>query len=124
GIRMYNELSRNNKFYNNLILNPASINDYSDESKAFIYFLPRIPAANTQVANNYTHKSIDNAKFVNVANLDFRLQSSSPAIDKGKDVSGLGRKTDALGVSRPQGGGYDAGAYGFKSDASTSSQPL
>ncbi len=123
GIRMYNELSRNNKFFNNLILNPASINDYSNEDKAYIYFLPRIPTENHQIANNYTHKSIDNAKFVNVGNKDFRLQAASPAMDKGRDVSGLGINKDALNVSRPQGGAFDAGAFEFKSGQTNSNKP-
>ena len=52
--------------------------------------------------------------FVNVANSDFHLQAGSAAIDAGAAVS-LG--TDYDGVLRPQGNGYDLGAYEFPTQA-------
>src|SRR3989441_106313 len=48
-------------------------------------------------------------QFVNPSALDFRLQAGSPAVDAGTIPSiGLG---DVLGIIRPQGAGYDIGAF-------------
>jgi hypothetical protein len=44
-----------------------------------------------------------------VSSSNFRLQSGSPAMDVGLRLSDVTR--DADGVSRPQGGGHDVGAY-------------
>ena len=50
-------------------------------------------------------------KLVNPSASNFHLQSGSPAIDKGVVSSGLSK--DASGVVRPQGKGYDIGAYEY-----------
>jgi hypothetical protein len=57
-----------------------------------------------------------NPLFVNESSKDFHLQSTSPCIDKGASV---GVTNDFDGVSRPQGTGYDIGAYEYTSGAST-----
>ncbi len=49
--------------------------------------------------------------FVDAVNGDLRLQAGSPCIDAGTDVGAP--ETDILGVLRPQGAGYDMGAYEF-----------
>jgi chitodextrinase len=54
-------------------------------------------------------------KFVNLASYNFHLQSGSPAIDAAANVSVL---TDLDGNSRPQGAGYDIGAYEYASGGS------
>jgi hypothetical protein len=51
-------------------------------------------------------------KFVNPQAGDFRLQADSPAIDSG--ISLLGFSNDILGVTRPQGRGWDIGAYEYQ----------
>jgi parallel beta-helix repeat protein len=51
--------------------------------------------------------------FVNAGENDFHLQEGSPAIDAGSDLSSEGVATDFDGVSRPQGEGYDIGAYEY-----------
>jgi hypothetical protein len=48
---------------------------------------------------------------------DYRLQSTSPAIDKGTLTSAP--TTDFLGVARPQGGAVDIGAYEMGSTTTT-----
>ncbi len=53
--------------------------------------------------------------FVNAANLDFHLQSNSPAINAGSSI--LAPTTDYAGNSRPQGAGYDIGAYEYVNPA-------
>ncbi len=52
-----------------------------------------------------------NPIFVNAINHDFHLQSSSPAIDNGSSFNAP--NVDFDGNSRPQGAGYDIGAYEF-----------
>ncbi len=47
--------------------------------------------------------------FVDAANADFRLQSTSPAIDAG--IASGAPATDFAGNARPVGAGYDIGAY-------------
>lgn len=54
---------------------------------------------------------IANPQFVNPTAYDFRLKSTSPAIDKG--LSTYAPPTDILGVARPQGLRDDLGAYEF-----------
>jgi hypothetical protein len=59
-------------------------------------------------SNNLT----SDPKFANVTSGDFRLQSGSPAIDKGVAIGAV--TTDFDGVKRPQGLGYDIGAFEFR----------
>ena len=65
----------------------------------------------TVASNNLT---VD-PKFVDASGLDFRLRSSSPAIDAGMSISAV--TDDFAGVLRPQGGSYDIGAYEFSDNA-------
>ncbi|MGZ3746480.1 MAG: choice-of-anchor Q domain-containing protein [Pseudobdellovibrionaceae bacterium] len=58
-----------------------------------------------------------NPKFVNAVAYDYRLQSNSPAIDKGTPIAGL--TYDLIGVPRPTGAGYDIGAYEYTSGATS-----
>jgi hypothetical protein len=56
------------------------------------------------------------AYFVAPEKGDFHLQSGAAPIDAGADLSAVlsavpGLKTDKDGVSRPQGAGWDIGAY-------------
>jgi hypothetical protein len=52
-----------------------------------------------------------NPSFIDSANGNFRLQSSSPAINNGKAISGF--NYDIEGKTRPQGSGWDIGAYEY-----------
>lgn len=55
----------------------------------------------------------DDLGFVNQNNLDLRILESSPAKDKGVNLSALGYNTDFEGNPRPQGQGWDIGAYEY-----------
>jgi hypothetical protein len=48
---------------------------------------------------------------INVAANDYHLQATSPAIDKGVNTNAP--TTDFDGTARPQGPGFDVGAYEF-----------
>jgi hypothetical protein len=60
-------------------------------------------------------------KFVDVANKNFHLQSGSPAINTGAMLSGF--STDKDGITRPQGSGWDIGAYKYGVSLSTPDPP-
>jgi hypothetical protein len=60
-------------------------------------------------------------KFVNLASYNFHLQSGSPAIDAAASV---GVTNDLDGASRPQGAGYDIGAYEYASGGGSSPTPV
>jgi hypothetical protein len=66
---------------------------------------------------------ISDPLFVNAEDLDFRLQNKSPAIDAGSAIGAPGKDYD--GAVRPQGKGYDIGAYEYPSPTPTpESSPL
>jgi parallel beta-helix repeat protein len=58
-----------------------------------------------------TNNLFSDPRFVNAGGGDFRLTAGSPAIDAGAYLDRY--PYDQLGVSRPQGNGYDIGAYEF-----------
>jgi hypothetical protein len=57
------------------------------------------------------HDFVAEPVFVDPAKGDYRLKAGSPGIDAGETLEAV--KTDLLGVKRPQGRGYDVGAYEF-----------
>lgn len=69
------------------------------------------------IKNNLT----TNPQFVDEANDDFHLKATSPAIDAGVSIPAL--KYDFDGVSRPQGSGYDIGAYEYAGAKTSATVP-
>ena len=63
-------------------------------------------------------------RFVDAGNRDFRLQPNSPAINRGVSHVGSVVTTDFEGVARPQGSGYDIGAFEFSPAGSWASSGL
>lgn len=61
-------------------------------------------------------------RFENASGDDYRLQSSSPAVDAGTGVSYI--TTDCSGTSRPQGNGLDIGAYEYDQESGGSEDPV
>ncbi|HYG01391.1 MAG TPA: right-handed parallel beta-helix repeat-containing protein [Chryseosolibacter sp.] len=110
GIRMYNE-SVPGVVFNNIIVNPGSFSKYSyprTGNDAYVYKLGKtIPLV---VANNIFTRDINSVKFVNAGANNFRLSSSSPGVNKGKDISQYKISQDYYKSSRLKGGVYDIGA--------------
>jgi parallel beta-helix repeat protein len=52
-------------------------------------------------------------RFVGQSKGDYSIASGSPAIDKGKDLTKEGITRDIVGKTRPQGNGFDIGAYEY-----------
>lgn len=71
-----------------------------------------IPSSNKTVlvSNNLNASAIATVKFTNPNADNYTLQPGSPAIDAGANV---GITTDYAGATRPQGAGFDIGAYEF-----------
>jgi hypothetical protein len=77
-----------------------------------------IPCA-TQLAGDLNVNPLYTSTTLGPQNL--HLQSSSPMIDAGLTISGL--VSDHDGISRPQGAGFDIGAYEYFSGGSTVQRP-
>jgi parallel beta-helix repeat protein len=80
------------------------------------------PGVNIYGSGNSTTVStnlVTDPRFVSAS--DFHLQSSSPAIDTGLTISEI--TTDIDGAPRPQGSGYDIGAYEFGGALPTPTPP-
>jgi hypothetical protein len=114
GIRIYADLVPMNVIKNNIIANPGSYTTYSYPRKpedAFIYKLSKY--VKLDMANNYFTTNTDSVQFVSPAASNFRLQSTSPAIDAGYDITSYNIKTDYYKKARLRGLGYDIGACEF-----------
>ncbi|GAB2594616.1 choice-of-anchor Q domain-containing protein [Spirosoma areae] len=74
-----------------------------------------------KVAVKGTHDVIADPQFVNPSTdralANFKVKSTSPAIDRGSSTAGQFSQTDILGVKRPQGTLPDMGAYEFQAQA-------
>jgi Right handed beta helix region len=109
----------NHKFYNNTVYNNSIVeNGNGNEIRNNIVFGGNIDSggSNTVLSNNLVGV---NPKFVNASTGDFRLQTGSPGIDTGVNLSGNAVITDIEGVSRPQGCCYDMGAYEYGSSGTS-----
>jgi gliding motility-associated-like protein len=97
-------------FYNNIVVN---------QKTPYIY----LNNANVKwtAANNIQTLDINSPKFVNAPAKDFHLTTNSTtALNLGKDVGYLGINSDFDGQPRPNGSGYDIGAFEFQAGGPTS----
>ncbi|MCZ6899175.1 MAG: T9SS type A sorting domain-containing protein, partial [Bacteroidetes bacterium] len=62
-------------------------------------------------ASDLSNLAVNSSAFMNVAMNDYHPNSNSPSIDSGVDLTMV--TIDRDGVTRPQGAGYDIGAYEF-----------
>ncbi|HEY9045567.1 MAG TPA: malectin domain-containing carbohydrate-binding protein, partial [Ohtaekwangia sp.] len=108
GLKIAAERVSMNHFINNIVINPGSGK----------YVNKVTPDVKMEELNNYYDAAIANVKFINAANSDYHLQSTSPAMNKGASVSSYGITTDYDGKARPAGGAYDIGAFEYQSGGS------
>jgi parallel beta-helix repeat protein len=111
GFSASNPMAYNNTIYNNhygVDIGSSSSNAVMQNN--IVYSSSASNYANRGVGTVADHNLIGtNPSFANAAAADFRLQVGSPAIDAGVTVSSV--TTDFSGALRPQGGGYDLGAF-------------
>jgi hypothetical protein len=69
------------------------------------------PPGGSQATHPHDLVGVD-PQFVNAAAKDFRPTSTSPLVDSGVELKEV--KTDIAGKPRPQGAGYDIGAYEYQ----------
>jgi hypothetical protein len=114
---------------NNIFVTPTNLSNYSgvisyDGAPASKFsgvqvdynLVTRVSTFGTVSGFNEAHGiSGGNPQFVNAGSKDFHLLAASPAINKGVALTGF--NTDRDGVARPQGAGWDIGAYEFGSGA-------
>ena len=138
GNQAYNNIVRNNKagmrigyyspassqLYNNTIYSNGNYCVYvnSESYQAAVRNNICYQNAYNMVKNLGSSSVISNTlttdpKFANASNKDFRLLSSSPAINKGVTLSQV--PYDYVRVSRPQGSSHDIGAYEYASSSSS-----
>jgi hypothetical protein len=104
GLHNYNNnQDTGNIIANNLIVNPGTAGSYIAKDNNF----------QATMSNNVYVASISGAQFVSPSTGDFQLAIGSPAIDAGINTSMYGITDDYVGVARPIGSAYDAGAYEY-----------
>jgi hypothetical protein len=104
GITYANNQEQGN-IINNIIVEPG----YTDAGEnAFINITNNSSA---DIKNNYTTMDIYSVKFVSVSTNNYDLQASSPAVDKGFNMSNQGLTFDINNRERPFHQHYDIGAY-------------
>ncbi|RIV27245.1 hypothetical protein DYU11_02730 [Fibrisoma montanum] len=107
GFRLYNETQKN-ILVNNVIANINTLNSRSPYKA--VSFGQNATAEQT---GNTITQDVTTLRFADFAKGDFKLLKDSPLIDKGVDVSSMGVVSDLADRLRPQGVGYDVGAYEF-----------
>jgi parallel beta-helix repeat protein len=109
-----NASCRNCKVYNNTTFNNPGWNIYSSDGGAGIEVRNNIayPKGIYSGTGSVSSNNLNtNPNFVSAGGNDFRLLSSSPAIDTGMTLSAV--PTDFARNARPQGSSHDIGAYEF-----------
>lgn len=104
GIRSYATLVKINEFKNNIIVNPGS-------GKFITVGSSSVPLS---VGSNLLVAKIDTVKFVNPSSDNYNLKPGSPAIDKAENDWQWNIFSDFSGIPRPQGLGFDIGAYEYQ----------
>lgn len=117
-------------YFNNTIINPGEQgidlrNDYIEGSLVYnnvivhanydgtdYHYVTLSSGVDATQSNNYTTTNINDPDFVDAANDDYDLQSTSPLIDAGYDLSSYGIIFDYDGVSRPA-SSFDIGAFEY-----------
>ncbi|MEI6753167.1 MAG: T9SS type A sorting domain-containing protein [Paludibacter sp.] len=112
GIRFYSTKSKNNKVYNNIILNPGSIDNYTDKSKSYVCYDNTVDLT---LSNNYF--STNTQSIQNILNVEdvYKYCLHLPIINNGIDVSEFNINTDFNGKARVFNSIIDIGAFEYDS---------
>lgn len=113
GLRIYAEQVEMNYFQNNIIVNPGS----------GLYIKKLFDGVPLEESNNLFVENMEDVKFVDPDNGNFHLQIDSPAVDTGINASAYGVNDDYSANPRPQGNGFDIGAYEFVPSLRLSGSP-
>jgi hypothetical protein len=113
GIVFNDDDSAASKIQNNIVINPGNLSDYGDD--AYIQIWKR---KNVIVSNNLHAENPSDLKFSSPANFDYTLTENSAAIDSGVNLISDCVFTDYNDERRPQGKGFDIGAYEYQDRAS------
>lgn len=117
GIRFYSLQSSANTFENNVVVNPGTYNVYENDwtsrtgADAYVFLLNN--NVDLTVSNNYFTRDITKVKFSAPTLGDYSLQSNSPLVNSGSDLSANGVTFDYDHRLRPSQGACDIGAYEF-----------
>jgi parallel beta-helix repeat protein len=110
------------RIFNNVLVAPNNkkINSNYNNGKSIVYDY-NLHFGGNAVALTGSHLVKGDPKFVDAANNDFHLLSESPAINKGIDSlqGSAAPAADFDGNSRPDGGGFDIGAFEYKVASAT-----
>lgn len=110
GIRIYAEYLKN-VVINNIVVNPGSYSTYTYPRTANDAYVYKISSkVNLEMSNNYFTRSISALKFSSYSTDNYKLTSTSPAVNKGKTISTYGIDKDFYKQLRLQLGSYDIGA--------------
>jgi hypothetical protein len=108
GIRIYSDLVPMNIVRNNIVASPGAYSTLGATA-----YLLKLRTVVIDASNNYNTQSITSVKFVDPGTGNYRLQTGSPAIDKGKSISTYNVLKDFYGGARLKGTYYDIGASEF-----------
>ena len=112
GIRIYSNQSRENKFFNNLILKPGSFGTYRDLSQSYIFYNSDVQV---DILTNYYSQNLSPfLKFDSLASI-YNFTSTLPIYNSGINVSTFGIFTDYFNNQRPVNNKIDIGAFQFDS---------
>lgn len=97
------------RFYNNLSVAPVGPADQPGPG----YYIRGNEPIKYDFRNNPNFIAISDARFVDAARGNYRLQAQSPAVNAAADVAGYMPAVDFDGMTRPQHGRSDIGAFEF-----------
>lgn len=119
GIRFTNAHSENNRFINNIIINPGAYDFYAnlgsvnfEANDAYIHNY--LNAAEMLSINNIFERSSKDQFFADTISQDYHLSKDSPAINAGYDLSNEGITFDIANSNRPIENKFDIGAYEYQ----------
>lgn len=117
GIRQTSNLVSGCRIQNNAIINPGIYDYYlANNIPTERAYVSSVAESNSIVSNNFCSQDIMSPLFQDTIH-NFRLQSGSPLIDAGIDLTAFGIDSDFDDNPRPRFNGYDIGCYEYQNSA-------